>query len=365
MKFIICGNYGIGNLGDEAILDGIIHSVKSAHPHAKIVVLSSNPDHTKKLHLTDAIEMIPAGFKSFFRGLFSGSFGRTIKEIKNCDRFILGGGGLFTDEKFKACIIWWIQAKTAVWLHKPLYLIGQSVGPLNTKLGRFLTKSVFKKATKLAVRDEKSRELLSSLSVTNVEVVTDAAFAIPLDSPLPFKQEPYLVLSIRPWTKPGQKPLYNICSHFIDWAYKTHDLKTFLVPFQSSQDNDVEVLNNILAHVSNKEAAKIIPYSADYKETLSLIGNATAIIGMRLHSIIFSMLCKKPFIALSYSSKVADFCDLVEMGEYVVSTAKIDTEILEKLFEKLLNNYQELKNHLIGMELVMRKKAGTYAEILK
>ena len=46
--------------------------------------------------------------------------------------------------------------------------------------------------------------------------------------------------------------------------------------------------------------------------------NSSAVVGMRLHSIILACMAGKPFIAVSYHDKVASFAKAVGRSEWVV-----------------------------------------------
>ena len=48
---LICGAYGLGNSGDEAILTAILRQVREAAPDADITVLSRNPEETAEQRL--------------------------------------------------------------------------------------------------------------------------------------------------------------------------------------------------------------------------------------------------------------------------------------------------------------------------
>src|SRR5579862_7188054 len=92
---VISGNYGATNLGDEAILKSILQTLSKVYPDAKISVMTSHPG-------AHGFAMVPAGVRSFFRGVQNGSFRKTLKVFKECDLVLFGGGGLFTDEKPQA-----------------------------------------------------------------------------------------------------------------------------------------------------------------------------------------------------------------------------------------------------------------------
>ena len=73
-KALIYGGYGTGNIGDEAILSGLLKTIS----YDEIIVFSSNPHETAALHKVRAEKT-------------------NIKPFLLCDDLIIGGGELFQD----------------------------------------------------------------------------------------------------------------------------------------------------------------------------------------------------------------------------------------------------------------------------
>ena len=71
--YIVCGNYGAGNIGDEAILAGILKDIEEIAPGSNVTIMSGNMQETKELHKNthslqlDSVMFIPAGPRSFIR----------------------------------------------------------------------------------------------------------------------------------------------------------------------------------------------------------------------------------------------------------------------------------------------------------
>jgi polysaccharide pyruvyl transferase CsaB len=388
-NIVICGNYGASNLGDEAILDGILALVKKATP-ANITVMSHNPEETAQAHQTNfadenqlkTVHLLPAGFRSFWRALTKKGLLETLRAIKNCDIFILGGGGLFTDERPLAILIWSIQAAAARFFNKPIFCLGQSVGPLMTFFGRHMTKVVFKKAKVITVRDASSAIVLQKLGIHNAHVLTDPAFFLDVEfegpdasgltqttsMSLSAKRENYVVLSVRPWSSHDESKLKKLAK-FIDWLYQKKGLRTVLVPFQFVLDNDVKPLEEIYNSVLNKNAVEIFEFTSDYREVLKLMAKAKAVVGMRLHSLIFATLTETPFLALAYSQKVVSFVHSLQKEEYLLKWSHFEAEDLQDNFEKLLDNYELIQKNLAYKKPIFKNLAEQnsryLSEILK
>ncbi|MEZ4087142.1 MAG: polysaccharide pyruvyl transferase family protein [Candidatus Gracilibacteria bacterium] len=363
-RITICGNYGATNLGDEALLEGILHMVRRSFSTPDITVLSANPDETTATHGVRSAKLIPAGIRSWIDGLKTGSSRTTKQILKDSDLFILGGGGLFTDEKIHAVFIWALQAWMARRNGTPLFCLGQSVGPLESRIGRWVTRKVFQWADAVTVRDEDSKFLLERLGIDGVQVLADPAFA--LDSTLlQEKRENYVVLSVRPWIHGDPQIVYKRLADFVDWLWSEHRLKTILVPFQVSHDNDVQELERISGLVSEADAVELFDYSADFQQVLELMSRARAVVGMRLHSLIASSLAHTPFIGLSYSPKVQRFCRQMEMSDFVLDWPNFSLDDLRKYFDQLLKEWDELSERIDQGVLKLRNKTLGHEDVLR
>lgn len=376
-KLLICGNFGAANLGDEAILDGIIMLARLADPTVEITAMSADPVATADQHKVNSVNFMPCGIRSLFKGLFSGGIGKTLSAIKNCDGVILGGGGLFTDEKLMAIFIWSLQNLFFRHYKKPVFCLGQSVGPLNTFFGKKMTKGVYEHARLATVRDTASQKLLHSLNLPLYSVLADPAFIVHSMEFVSKTRENYIVLSVRPWIKGNSDSLYKILAQLIEWIYSEYGLKTVLLPFQLSPDNDLDVMNKILENVGHSHAdvarptavaapiAEIFEYTSDYKKAIELISKSKAVIGMRLHSMIFSVLTETPFLALSYSNKTTAFMEDLELSEYCLDWENLTLGDLKERFGELMKNYDGVFMKLNEKQLIMRAKAREHEKFLR
>ncbi len=363
-KFIVAGNYGATNIGDETILDGVIYALNEAFKDVDITVLSANPKKTSKLHNVKSLKMGAAGVRSFFWGVLSLSLFKTFRSIRKADYFILGGGGLFTDEKIKAVFVWYMQFLYARIFRTPVICIGQSVGPLTTRFGKWATKQVFSKSILNIVRDVNSRDVLNGLGVFDVYVLTDIAFI--KDRPFANSDEDhsYIVMSIRPWITDDVNK-YKDLAKFIDTIFKKYKYKTVFVPFQSLKDDDLEVMKKIYSYLKNKDAVSFFEFNDDINEVLYLMAKADFVVGMRLHSLIFSTLSNTPFIALSYSDKVKSFVESVELDDYLIDWNDFDFKKIMMLWKSIYNNRDKVIENVTQSLIFNRGIAKKYIEILK
>jgi polysaccharide pyruvyl transferase CsaB len=352
---IVCGNYGASNLGDEAILAGIILLIKSTWPNSEISVMSHTPGKTAKEFQVKGLLFFPAGFRSFFKFWFRPEGWKTLKSAAQADLILLGGGGLFTDEKKRAVWIWFLQFLGFWIFRKPVVCIAQSVGPLSSGLGIKLSKFVFIHSKLVTVRDQQSKIILEKMGVKNVQVLADPAFAIGYDSDPAISRQKQVVLSLRDWIRGDQHKINLELAQLIDFLWKELKLKTIFIPFQNEIDDDRKRYTELAALLANPEAMQL-KVVQDYGQAIELIGRSEMTIGMRLHSIIFSVLATTPFIALSYSKKVKDFTESSELNEFCLNYSDLEADKLKALVLHVYKNRERISSRLQSQKL-----KGTYS----
>lgn len=385
MKIVVCGSYGAKNLGDEMILEGLLTSLRSVVPQAEITVLTGNPKETlerygEKFGIKVA-KKFAAGIKSF---ALSGS--ATSKIVKECDWFILGGGGLFGGLNFRANLIWAIQALMAYRFKKPVIMYGQSIGEVRWKIIRWLMRKIFQKAELIAVRDEDSKEQLKKLGVKKkIYLVPDLGFrlsqgTIPTtraNTPTTththastqsttsiFASRPTLLVALRQMPDLSQHFKHYI-AEFLDWLISEHNYKIKFIDFQQGKEGDDKLHKEIAAmmktkfpHGSSPEITPLVNATRLHidapsgnhtiADLLHEFSRADLILGMRLHSIITAIKTKTPFIAISYAPKVSNFLQTASLQKYSINHDVLDFEKLKSIFERIEKDRMDIKKELEG-----------------
>ena len=365
---LVCGNYGATNIGDEAILQSILQFVRSSFHDARLQVASANPSLTARQYGVESVPKIPAGMRSLVKSIFSKSLRQTLNAYKHCDVVVSGGGGLFTDEKPRAIFIWLMQILPAFWYKKPVMCLGQSIGPLFMRSSRWVVRKIFRKMKVITVRDEASRQTLLKMGIEHARVLPDPVFGLhtrKIDpSPRKAERRPYIVFSLRPWIKNAEK-IHGILAQFVDWLYETYHLRTYFVPFQSDQDNDEKELMHLFSRLRHRDAAQVLAHNENICDVLHLMEHSTAVVGMRLHSLIFAAVTHTPFLGLSYSLKVAEVVRQLGMENYFCEYRFIELDVLKKKFEALFAHRAHLEKSLASMHELFEKQTDEYSVLLR
>src|SRR5687767_9806041 len=114
----IAGSYGGLNLGDEAILHGILNQLRASLP-VEVTVFSRNADDTLTRHGVD--RAIPT------RDL---SRDEVLPEVERLDALIVGGGGILFDAEVAQFLR---EAVLAQEKGIPVFIYAVSAGPLKER----------------------------------------------------------------------------------------------------------------------------------------------------------------------------------------------------------------------------------------
>jgi polysaccharide pyruvyl transferase CsaB len=345
MKLVISGNYGAHNNGDELILEGILTAIRRIKPAAEITVLSEKPHETKNKYEINCLKKFPAGLRSFFTRLLNGDFKKTSKAVKECDFFMLGGGGLFDGKSLKGMIIWAVQAAFAYHYKKPVILYAQSISSTDSKLKKWIIKKVFKKASFIAVRDENSKEILKNI-VPGKQIYTmpDMIFRIENQK-----------------MQNGTHDKVLICPKKIEWMKE--ELKKALMGFVNNLlqlNKKVEFLafakedQKYLEDIADK--VEIHQFIEDKNKIFEIFKEADFALCMRLHSALAAIVNGTPFVAVNYNPKVKNSLKSMGLEKYLIEPEDVDSEKLMEIFKKTEAEKNGIKKELEEVALAQLKK---------
>ena len=131
IRIAVSGYYGCGNIGDEAVLAGIVESfaIRSGTNSASFTVLSANAADTGKRHGLAAIDRmkLPA----------------VRRVLRESDLLISGGGSLLQDTTSVRSLLYYLWVvRLARSCGTPVMFFAQGIGPLRRKISRALTRIV-------------------------------------------------------------------------------------------------------------------------------------------------------------------------------------------------------------------------------
>lgn len=387
-KIFIIGYYGLGNIGDEAILGGIISGVQKYIPDSEFTVLTHNPTETSKLH---GISSLKHSFKEkksvMIRNIFTKNELAEIRHhILMSDVVILGGGSLLQDLHIYYLPFFYSFLQFAHRHKKITMIYGIGAGPIDTKIGKILSYNVLNNVDLVTVRDSLSYNVLKACNVKNVIKTADPAFSLPeISKSVVYDiQKTYgLTASVKRisvtaynWLQDSDIHNNNNCCDTKSLAKKRKIFANICDTIALKYDADILFVPTVLGDVTGyQEIAKnmnenniILPYSDDYRVAYSAIASTELLIGMRLHSQILATIAGVPIVPISYCGKVKSYLDDINLGEYYLDIEELGNH---NFSEKLMNNIDDVmfhKNslceHLESVRINMRENSLTPSQLL-
>ena len=372
-RIVIAGYMGFGNAGDEAIAKVMTEHLREAIRDAEITIISGNPEHTAQTCGVRAI-----GWRD----------PTAITEaIRHTDLTILGGGGLFQDywgfdptailtREHWGLSFYVVPALLSAVYEKPLMLYAVGVGPLLSEHGRKYTKVAGDIATRITVRDPVSRDLLLSLGVSGdkMEVTADPGFDLTPDdsaSEIPEVSEwaarrPAVAVCLRNW---GFGTDQTFCERqmaaALDDLVENEGAAILFVPFHvdPGSNDDVALARRATALMRRRGDASLLTQSLCPAALAGIIGRADLVLGMRLHSVIFSVSAGIPFVALEYDPKVEALAGLAGFQEFSMPLGGIEADALAGRLRQALHSKERFQEMAASTASTLRCRARQNAAI--
>ena len=315
MRAVLCGYYGKGNAGDEALLASLLQMLPN---NIQPYILSGNPTETRKCYQVEAGDRL---------NTFS-----ILQAMKRSDVFIWGGGSLIQDATsiispfYYAGLMGIAQKmglKTIAW--------AQGIGPLNHQTTQFLANKCLKDCTVVSVRDSGSAEIVSKWQIP-FTLAPDPVWALE-SSPVPGLWDlpaPRVAVSLRPHPQLTSARLATLTKALVSFQKAT---KAFilLLPFQPVKD--LKIADFI--HQNIPDYSKILTIE-DPRILKGVFRGVEMVIGMRFHSLIMGAAEECRCFAISYDPKVSQLMAELEIPGWELAELPENSNLISKIW---IDNY--------------------------
>lgn len=307
---LVCGAYGRGNAGDDAILEAIVAELRQLDPDLPIWVLSRKPDSTRLAYRVNSI--------------YTFNFLRFLYRMKKTRLYINGGGSLMQDVTSRRSLWFYLfTISTAKLLGNKVMMYGCGIGPIHYPFNRRLAASVLQKSVDcITLRDTHSLTELKDMGVSRPEVVLSAdptvilpAAAGPIIDGLLESHglDPdgnYIGFTLRPW--PGFEEKAQIFGKAADYAWEKYGLTPVFLPIEKRLD--VEAAGKAAAFM--KAPYAMIADTGASGHTIGLFARMQVTVSMRLHALVFSAGQGVPLVGVVYDQKISSFLSYIGQDLY-------------------------------------------------
>ena len=326
IQAVLCGYYGKGNGGDEALLASLLQMLpESVTP----LVLSGNPEQTRDRYQVDAVDR-----KSPLA---------VLQALRSSQVFIWGGGSLLQDATSAVSPVYYagvmalaqrMGLKTIAW--------AQGVGPLQRSLTQWLAKQTFAGCEAVSVRDRGSAAILTDWGIP-FTLAPDPVWALestPVDGlwDLP---APRVAVSLRSHPQLTPARLATLTQALISFQKATQTC-LLIVPFQAAQDLAIaEAMQPQLPGVSH------ILRLDDPQQLKGVFRGVEMAIAMRFHGLIMAAAEGCRCFALSYDPKVSYLMQELALPGYELATIPDDPNVISQTWLELYVNGEALSTDQI------------------
>lgn len=292
MRAVLCGYYGKGNGGDEALLATLLQMLPE---HVRPIVLSGNPSQTYEQYRVATCNRTSA---------FA-----VMQALQQADAFIWGGGSLMQDATSAISPIYYgglmglaqrMGLKTIAW--------AQGIGPLTRGMTQWLTRQCFSGCTATSVRDRASAALLTQWKIP-FTLAPDPVWALSAQ-PVPGLWElpaPRVAVVLRPHPQLTPARIQTLTQALIAFQ-KATQVCLLLIPFQPAQDL-------ALAHQIQPQlpgSSHILTLTNPH-QLRGVFQGVEMAIAMRFHGLIMAAASECRCFALSYDPKVSQLMDDLDL----------------------------------------------------
>lgn len=409
MKIVITHTYSDSNKGDLAIVLGTIIGIRKVAPHASILLHSVFSEHDpdfnfhsrfiQKIGLRVEEGVMPSPYvndkeKGILRNLnalirltkhvfalalilkspklfswFHPQKARALSSIKEANLVIAKGGQyIYNDQRgMRGALYLWRMLSIiscAIDLHKPVIILGQSIGPLVSLNARKATAKMLQKCKLVVVREQLTFKLLDEIDVKkNVLMAPDMAFLIepkaPEEVPHFIKDDLWIGVTVVNWSFPSSKnpkkqrdKYVQVLVDTLTKAYLNLDLRPVLFPqvtVKHHGESDLDLIDYLYKELQENDIpVKSVKDDLSPSELSFLYGQCTLLLGTRLHSCILAACAGTPVIAIRYQGfKTEGVMANMGLQDYVHDINDIDSGKLLNTITYVVERRNELSQRVI------------------
>ncbi|MBQ8003880.1 MAG: polysaccharide pyruvyl transferase CsaB, partial [Oscillospiraceae bacterium] len=353
----VCGSYGRGNAGDDAILKAVIREIREVSPCSEICVMSKNPAETKKRYRV--------------RSIYTFNIFRMFNAFLHSHLYINGGGSLIQDSTSSRSLYFYLLTLASAHLCGcKVMMYGCGIGPVRKKKNRALAARVIdKNADCITLRDPDSFDELSKMGVTrpSMKLAADPTLGIsPADSQkiravLQSEginhDDSYLCLCMRNWK--NIEAVLDEIADAADYAAKKHGLKIALIPMERKKD--LPIAERLCEKISSPST--VVRGEYDVHTVIGILSEMRVIMAMRLHALVFGAGQGVATIGIAYDHKVTGFMNYIGR-EMCVQYEKCNRDILKSFIDRSVSDseYSEANKRAC---LVLRENEKQNTEELR
>src|SRR5271170_930372 len=414
LRIALFGNFGIGNLGNEATLQAMVYNLRKHLPNAEISCICSGPENTASEYNISATPIRPpfpiwerstesskddepaggsngsgsgasamephrwfARLWALLRGfayplLETYRWFKGIARLKGSNLLVMTGTGMLGDYALHYEIFRW--AVIAKLCRCKLMFVSVGGGPICRPLSKYFVKAALVLADYRSYRDAESKDYLEAIAVyvKNDAVYPDLAFSLPRVV-VPVEHDAgrqgvvigvglmnYRDRSVRSCNDETMYCDYlgRVASLVVRLLDRNYTVRVLIGDVVCDQGVRHDLRRALEARGVKYGDGRIIddpPASVD--ELLSQLSSVDVVVSSRFHNLVLALMLRKPVFAISYHEKFQPLMDGVGLGEFCQDIEHID---VDELIGKLIR----LRENGSGIKLQIARETESYRRAL-
>ena len=328
---VICGAYGRGNAGDDAILEAILQEMRSIDPDMPITVLTKDPKATRLTYRVQTAGRMDVGTWK--------------KAMRHAGLYINGGGSLIQDVTSRRSL--WFYLHNIQAAHKAgckVQMYGCGIGPVLREQHRKLAARVLNASVDvITLREPDSLKELQSMGVTKPEILltADPALTLPaasedeIDSVLLRAGIPthgkYLCFALRNWK--GFEDKAPLFAQAAKYAYETYGL----TPVFAAVEKHLDPVAGRLAAAGLDIPHYFLDDAGSAGTIIGALSRMQAVVSMRLHALIFAAGQGIPLAGVVYDPKVSAFLRYIGQENFLDLDA-LTADALKAMIDRMVSS---------------------------
>jgi polysaccharide pyruvyl transferase WcaK-like protein len=374
------GNFGAGNLGNEATLQAVIEQIRQRWPDGELLCFCTNPQDVRTRHNmaafpSEAFNRSAAERSSssgrrrdptwFFRIAFRRiplellHWIKCLHALSRTDMLIVAGTGIVSD--YLTGPLGWPYdifklSTLAALCRVKLAFLSIGVGPIHHPLSRWLLKRSLALAHHRSYRDEASKQCLEEIGFNTDRdfVYPDVVFGLSkgdVVSNVGDGQRRVVGLGIKDYgsAEPKASREYlDTMAAFVSWLQSQGYIVRLLI---GDIQYDTSVIEEFLRVLKSRDIPSEAPLliaepALTVEELLRQVGRTEAVISARYHNLVMALIQNKPVIALSDHAKLDSLVTDFGLAQYLLPLRNLSSDVLIDRFKQLENDTERLRPHL-------------------
>ena len=353
---LICGYFGYGNMGDEAVLRGLIRGLRERKPDIRLCVMTASPGKTARTFCVDTVYRFDmAGVRA---------------AMKKSRLLIFGGGNLLQDSTSNASLRYYLYIlRSAKSCGMKTAVYSNGIGPVLEAANLERIAAALSACDSVSMRENRSFELAKSLCPQNknIRLTFDPVLLRESDGKndiagtLGLEKGKYFVISPREIDRFSMKKLADAANLIA----KKYGLRPVLIAMQRGEDLPV-----CRALAGDIPGSLVATENTDLQGVLALLADAAFLISSRLHTLICATSAVCPMMAYSEDVKLRSYLEYSGIAEIAGISPSADIkntpQEIGNIADAVISHGAQIRTHISASLPTWRALAEyEFSEIIK